>query len=136
MGTIFVAYGQPGHRKPVLEFAAERASASDDELLVYHVQESKDETAKQLREEIEQVIEETDPTVAYTVEVNTRAGISDQTNVSKQKRLTDRLLELENDFEYVVMGDVERGTVAELAHSSMTKAVLETHALPVLLVPV
>ena len=136
MGTIFVAYGQPGHRKTILEFAIERAVASDDDLLIYHVQESEDESAQQLREEIEQVVEQTDPSVTYTVEINYRGEASDQTNISTQKRLTDAILESDTDYEYVVMGDVERGAVEELTHASMTTAVLATHAVPVLLVPV
>ncbi len=33
MGTIFVAYGEPGHRNTVLEFAVEQAAASEHDLM-------------------------------------------------------------------------------------------------------
>ncbi|MFB6266266.1 MAG: universal stress protein [Halodesulfurarchaeum sp.] len=136
MGTIFVAYGEPGHRNRVLEFAVEQAAASEHELFVYHIQEHDDESAKHTREEIAGVIERTDPTVTADVRINTRSEPSDLTNVSKRALLTEAILESDRNFEYVVMGDVERDTLEGLAHASMTEAVLETHAIPVLLVPV
>lgn len=136
MGTIFVAYGEPGHRNEVLEFAVKQAAASDYDLFVYHIQEPDDESAQQIREEIERVIENTVPEVTYEIKINRRGEASDQTNVSIQKRLVDAILESDTDYEYVVMGNIERSAVEGFTHASMTQAVLETHTIPVLLVPV
>ncbi|MFB6135076.1 MAG: universal stress protein [Halanaeroarchaeum sp.] len=136
MGTIFVAYGEPGHRNAVLEFALERAAACQDDVLVYHVQETEGESADRIREDVDQVVETTAPEVPVDVHVQTREEVSDLTNVSKQKRLTDAILEADREFAYVVMGDVQRDSLDRLTHASTTEAVLDTHAIPVLLVPV
>lgn len=136
METIFVAYGEPGHRNTVLEFATEQAAASKYDLLVYHVYENEEESVQQVREEIETIIERIAPGLSFEIEINTRNGTSDLTNVSKQKRLTDAILESDRDYEYIVMGDIERDSLEEFTHASMTKAVLEMHAVPVMLVPV
>lgn len=136
MGTIFVAYGGPAHGNRVLEFAVEQAAASGYDLLVYHVEEDVAESVQAVREEIETVVEATAPEVTYTVEIDARDEVSDLTNVSKQKRLTDALLDADRDYEYVVMGDIQRTSLEGLAHASMTRAVLELHAFPVVLVPV
>lgn len=136
MGTIFVAYGEPEDRNAVLEFAAEQAAPCGHDLHVYHTQESADESPREIREEIDAAMERTAPAVTYEVEIETEEEYSDQTNVSEQKRLTDALLRDDRDYEYAVMGDVERGSIEEFTHGSMTKAVLKTHAIPVLLVPI
>lgn len=136
MGTIFVAYGEPGHRKIVLEFAIDQAAACGHDLLVYHVQESPAESAQQLREEIATVVQRIAPQLTFEVQIDSPGEFSDLTNVSTGKRLTDAILETDRDYEYVVMGDVERGSLEEFAHASATEAVLETHAVPVMLVPV
>lgn len=136
MGTIFVAYGgEPDERTTLLAFAAERAAASGDDLFVYHVQETADESAQALRSEIADVMERTAPEVDFEVDLNFQSEFTEDENVSNQKRLTDAVLSA-GPFEYVVMGDVERGTIEELVLPSMTEAVLETHEVPVLLVPV
>lgn len=136
MGTIFVAYGEPKHRTTVLEFAVEQAAASDHDLLVYHAQESADESARATREEIDEVVQRIAPDLAVEVRIDTRDEVSDQTNISVQKLLMDAVLASDRDYEYVVMGDIERGSIEGLSHASLTKALLETHAIPVLLVPV
>lgn len=136
MGTIFVAYGGPSHRNKVLEFAVEQAAESGYDLLVYHVEENVEESVQEIREEIETVAEKTAPEVSYTVEIDTRDEISDETNISKQKRLTDALLDSDREYEYIVMGDIQRTSLEGLGHASMTRAVLELHAFPVMLVPV
>jgi len=136
MGTIFVAYGEPEHRTTVLEFAVEQAAASDHDLFVYHAQESSDESTQATYEEIDQVVQRIAPDLAVEVQIDTRDEVSDQTNVSVQKLLIDAVLASERDYEYVVMGDVERSSIEGLSHASLTEAVLETHAVPVLLVPV
>ncbi|QLC35013.1 universal stress protein (plasmid) [Halarchaeum sp. CBA1220] len=136
MGTIFVAYGEPERRTAVLEFAARQASASGHDLYVYHVQEGEEEDAAALRTEAEEVLARVAPGVTADVAVEERESFSDDTNVSPQKRLTDAVLESGREYEYVVMGAVERTAVEGVTHASMTKAVLETRAVPVLLVPV
>ncbi|MFT4923152.1 MAG: nucleotide-binding universal stress UspA family protein [Haloarculaceae archaeon] len=70
------------------------------------------------------------------MEINAPDGASDRTNISKQKRLADVLLETDREFEYIVMGNVDRGSVERLVLPSMTEAVIGTHEIPVLLVPV
>lgn len=135
MGTIFVAYGgSPEQRTGVLEFAAERAAASGDGLFVYHVQEG-DESDPDLRAEVQEVVERVAPDVPLEVDLNVREG-SESANVSKQKRLVDAIVESGREFEYVVMGEVERGAIEGVVLPSMTGAVLDTHEIPVLLVPV
>ncbi|MFB6301158.1 MAG: universal stress protein [Halobacteriales archaeon] len=136
MGSIFVAYGGGDHRNAVLEFAVEQASASGYDLFVYHVQDSTTESVQSVREEIEAVVQRTDPHIVYEIEIDTRDEVSDRTNVSRQKRLVDAIHSGDREYEYVVMGDIERGSIEELTHSSMTEAVLETHTVPVLLVPI
>jgi nucleotide-binding universal stress UspA family protein len=135
MGTIFVAYGgEPEERTAVLEFAAERAAASSDGLFVYHVQEG-DESDRDLRTEVRDVVERVAPGIPLEVDLNVRED-SESANVSKQKRLTDAIVGGGREFEYVVMGEVEHGAIEGLVLPSMTEAVLDTHAVPVLLVPV
>ncbi len=137
MGTIFVAYGgSSAERATVLEFAAERAAASGDGLFVYHIQEGGDESSRDVRADIREGVEGVAPDVPLEVDLNVQANRSEDTNVSKQKRLTDAILEGGREFEYVVMGEVEHGRVEGFILPSMSKAVLDTHAVPVLLVPV
>ncbi|MFB6353863.1 MAG: universal stress protein [Halobacteriales archaeon] len=136
MGTIFVAYGEPGDREAVLRLAAEQAGAAGHDLLVYHVQEPESAPADVLRAEVDAVVADVAPDLEATVRVDPRDPVTDETNVSPAKRLVDAVLEEADDLEYVVMGDVERGSIDGLVHASMTEAVLDTHAVPVLLVPV
>lgn len=136
MGTIFVAYGGHEGREAVLAFAAERAAASGDDLYVYHAQESVDEAEEPFRREIEAVIERTAPGVDYEVAIERREAESDRTNVSNRKRLVDAILAGDREFECVVMGEIEHGPIESIALPSMTEAVLETRAVPVVLVPV
>lgn len=136
MGTVFVAYGEPDNRETVLAFALERAAAAGDDLLVHHVLETSDDSADQVRAEVAAVVDRVAPEVPYDVRIDDRGVYSDESNVSKQKRLTDAILEDGREYEYVVMGNVERGAIEGLTLASMTEAVLGTHAVPVLLVPV
>lgn len=136
MGTVFVAYGEPGGREAVLRFAAEQAGAAGHELLVYHVQEPESDPADALRAAVEATVAEVAPGLEVTVRVDSRNPVTDETNVSPAKRLVDAVLASVDDVEYVVMGDVERGSIDGLVHASLTEAVLDTHAVPVLLVPV
>jgi nucleotide-binding universal stress UspA family protein len=131
MGTIFVAYGEPDHRGRVLAFAADRAAASGDDLLVYHVQETADDDPERIRREVDEALAGRE--VDYRVQVNTHE-FTERSNVSKQKRLVDAALG--GDYEYAVMGNIERGRIEGWTLTSMSKAVLETHGVPVLLVPV
>lgn len=41
----------------------------------------------------------------------------------------------DRDYEYVVMGNIERGPIEEFFLSDMSEAILDTHTLPVMLVP-
>jgi len=133
MGTIFVAYGEPEHRKTVLTFAANRAAACDHRFFVYHIQDPTADAVADVREEAETVIEGTAPQVPFTVHINTPDGMS---SLPKSKRLLDAILETDPDYEYVVMGDIERGSLETLTHDSLTEAILQTHSIPVMLVPV
>ncbi|PSP99806.1 hypothetical protein BRC92_13455 [Halobacteriales archaeon QS_4_69_31] len=135
MPTIFVAYGGPEGREGVLAFAAERAAASGDDLYVYHAGESVDEEGDSLRQEIDGVVERTAPGTDYEVAIEPRQAESDATNVSTQKRLIDAIFD-DREFAYVVMGNVEHGAIESLTIPSMTEAVLDTHNIPVVLVPV
>lgn len=135
MGTIFVAYGDHDGREDVLAFAAERAAASGDDLLVYHVEDG-EESPGAVREEVAGVIERVAPDVSYETRIPVPANDSDLSNVSTQKRLLDAVLGTDREFEYVVMGNVERGTVERFVVPSMTEALLESRGVPVVLVPV
>ncbi|MDZ7701522.1 MAG: universal stress protein [Halobacteriales archaeon] len=136
MGTLFVAYGEPGERSAVLEFALERAAAAGDDLLVHHVLETDAEETDAIEDEIAATADRVAPDVAYEVRLDGRAVYSDESNVSTRKRLIDAILEDGVEYTYVVMGNVEHGAIEELSLSSMTKAVIDAHAIPVLLVPV
>ena len=136
MGTLFVAYGEPADRDAVLRVAAEQAAAAGHDLLVYHVQEADDDAPEAVEAAARATVDEVAPGVEVTVRVEARGEVSDATNVSPQKRLVDAIGEDPGAYEYVVMGDVDRGAVDELVHASMTEAVLRARALPVLLVPV
>lgn len=136
MATLFVAYGEPDERIGVLEFALERAAAAGDELLVHHVLESEAVEPEAVREEVAAVVERVAPDVPYEVRLDDRGVYSDESNVSTRKRLVDAILEDGREYAYVVMGNVEHGALEELALPSTAEAVLDTHAVPVLLVPV
>ena len=136
MPCVFVAYGATERRIPVLEFAAERAMAAGEELLVHHVQESPEDSAGAIRDEVAGVIDRVAPDIQYEVRIDDHGVYSEDTNVSKQKRLIDAIMEDDREYAYVVMGNIERGTIEELTLSSMTEAVLGIHDIPVMLVPV
>lgn len=136
MACIFVAYGITDSRISVLEFALERAAAAGDDLLVHHLKESREEPADAIRTEVDEVVQRVAPGVQYEVRIDDHGVYSEDTNVSNQKRLIDAILEDDREYAYVVMGNIERGTIEELTLSSMTEAVLETHDIPVMLVPV
>jgi nucleotide-binding universal stress UspA family protein len=137
MGTIFVAYGGlPEERTAVLEFAAERAAASGGGLFVYHAREVADEPARDLEAEVRTTVDRVDPDIPLELDLNVETDDAEAADVSKQTRLTDAILESGREFEYVVMGEVEQGRIEELVLPSMTEAVLNTHRVPVLLVPV
>lgn len=135
MGTVFVAYGEPEHRDTVLRFAAKQAANCDHDLFIYHIQESTADSIERIHEEAETVLEETAPQVPFSVHINTPDDTSGLSTPSKSKRLIDAILETDPDYEYVVMGDIERGSLEDLTHDSLTRAILKTHSIPVLLVP-
>ncbi|QLH80368.1 universal stress protein [Halosimplex pelagicum] len=132
MGTIFVAYGGEG-RESVLEFAAERARETGDDLHVYHLRELVGESID-VRSEVEAVLDRTAPGVDASVAVE--SADDDEAGPSTKRRLAEVAADADRDWTYVVMGDVEHGAVEEFVLPSMTEAVLETRAVPVLLVPV
>lgn len=70
------------------------------------------------------------------MQINTPDNRSGLTNTSKRTRLLDAIFESGTDYEYVVVGDVERDAIEGLTHASLTKSVLKEHAIPVVLVPV
>ncbi|WP_436928506.1 universal stress protein [Halosimplex halobium] len=132
MGTIFVAYGGEG-RESVLTFAAERAREAGDDLYVYHLRELVDESID-VRGEVESTLDRTAPGV--DAEVAVESADDEEAGPSTKGRLAEVAADPERDWTYVVMGDVERGAVERFVLPSMTEAVLETRAVPVLLVPV
>lgn len=139
MGTIFVAYGKDPHRNTVLEFAIERAAAANDDLFVYHINEPEDKSPDQIQTEVEQTIQQTESDVEFEVTVDNLGTVQEKferSNVSKQKQLVDMIESLDRDYEYVVMGNIERGPIEGFFLSSMSEAVLDTHAIPVMLVPI
>ncbi len=135
MGTIFVAYGNRDRRADVLKFAVEQASAGGFELVVFHVQETPSESAMGVRAEIESVIEEIDPYLVYDIEIE-RPNNRSEPAMAKEERLLKAIFDTDRDFEYVVMGTIERGPIEKFTHSSMTKAVLNKRSIPVTLVPI
>lgn len=139
MGTVFAAYGSEPHREAVLEFAAERAVAAGDDLFVYHIRESEDQPADRTRTEIEGILQRTAPDLDFetTIEdMDTQQGEYERSTVSKQKQLIDVITTTDREYEYVVMGNVDHGPIEEFLLSSTSEAVLDTHAIPVMLVPV
>jgi nucleotide-binding universal stress UspA family protein len=129
MGGIFVAYGGRDHRTDVLEFAVEQAMSGGRDLVVYHVREDKSESVPEVREEIEFVVRKKDPSLVYDIEIDR------QKDRSKRELLLEAVFETDRDFDYVVMGEIKRGPLEEITHSSLTKAVLNEHSIPVTLVP-
>lgn len=136
MGVMFVAYGERERRTEVLAFAVEQASSCDHELVVYHIQEARSESVPEIREEIESVVQQTDPFLVYDIEIDRVDDRSPVTGASKQELLRQAIFDADRTYTCVVMGAVERGPIADITHSSMTKAVLKEHAVPVVLVPV
>jgi hypothetical protein len=135
MSAIFVAYGERDRRTDVLEFAVDQAMSCGRELVVYHVQEARSESVDEVRSEIESVVQAKDPFLVYDIEIDRLESSSKEAGVSKQELLRDAIFESDREFEYVVMGDVERGPLEDIAHSSMTNPVLDERSIPVLLVP-
>jgi nucleotide-binding universal stress UspA family protein len=136
MGSIFVAYGERERRTAVLEFAVDQAATCGHELVVYHIQEAASESVAAVREEIESVVQEVEPFLVYDIEIRRWDERSRPRDGSKQTQLLEAIFESDREFDYVIMGEVERGPIEELIHSSMTEAVLKKHEIPVLLVPI
>lgn len=129
MGNILVAYGGD-RRKGVLEVAVERAAAGGHELYVLHVQGEPGDSSTGIRDEIEAIVQQTDPYIVYDIDIDR----ADEGGGSTQDRLIGAIDA--RAYEYVVMGAVNRGSIEDFTHSSMTEAVLEERVIPVLLVPV
>lgn len=136
MGTIFVAYGGGEHRNRVLETAVEQAAAGNHDVLVYHVMTEQTPDERRVRDEIRNVVQQRDPYVAYDIEIDGGAVDGTGTDDPKETKLLEAIDRSALDFEYVVMGDVNRGPVEQFTHSSMTRAVLNEATCPVMLVPV
>lgn len=136
MAAIFVAYGERDRRTDILEFAVEQAMSCGHDLVVYHIQEAKSESVRKIREEIETVVQQVEPYIIYDTEIVRLDGKFGKTGKSKQEHLLRAIFGTDREFVYVVMGEIERGPIAEITHSSMTKAVLSEHSIPVLLVPI
>lgn len=135
MGTIFVAYGGGEHRNRVLETAVEQASSDDHDVLVYHVMTEQTPAERRVRDEIRSVVQQQVSYVAYDIEIDGGAVDGTGTDVSKETKLVEAIDRPDQAFEYVVMGDVNRGPVEQFTHSSMTRAVLNEATCPVMLVP-
>lgn len=135
MGAIFVAYGERDRRTDVLEFAVDRAASCGCDLVVYHIQEARSESASEVREEIESVVQGADSFLVYDIEIDRVENRSSETVRSKQELLHRAIFETDRDYEYAVMGQIERGPIEDITHPSMTKAVLDKRSIPVMLVP-
>jgi nucleotide-binding universal stress UspA family protein len=110
---------RPGRKYSFIVFTRITATAGED-----------------LRAEVAEVLERVAPDVTSEVRIDDRGVYSEDTNVSKQKRLIVTILEDKRDFMDVAMGNIERGPLGELTLASVIEAVLETHEIPVLLVPI
>lgn len=133
MGTIFVAYGG-SRRKLILEAAVDRAATDSHDLLICQIQEEPSDPVDRVRDEVETVVGQIDPHTALEIEVaETSDGEGDR---SVQARLLEAINQRDRSFEYVVMGDIDRGSIEKFTHSSLTEAVLNDGTYPVLLVPV
>lgn len=120
----------------MLEFVAEQASASGFDLLVYHIQETPSESAMEVREAIESIVQGVDPYLVYDIVIERWDDRSGESDSSKQERLLEAIFGSDRDVEYVVMGEIERGPIEEFTHSSVPKAVLNERTIPVTLVPI
>lgn len=136
MGTIFVAYGGGSHRHVVLETAVELASAGDHDLLVYHLKEADTDPEMRIRDEIRTAVEQVGAYVAYEIEIDGSEDSPDAGEPSREARLLEAIDRPDREFEFAVMGDVDRGPVEQFTHSSLTRAVLNDGTCPVMLVPV
>jgi len=136
VGCAFVAYGASQDRISFLEFALGRAEAAGEEILVHRFHEDPATAGEDLRAEVAEVLERVAPDVTSEVRIDDRGVYSEDTNVSKQKRLIVTILEDKRDFMDVAMGNIERGPLGELTLASVTEAVLETHEILVLLIPI
>ncbi len=136
MGTIFVAYGERDGRTEILEFALDQATRCDHEVFVYHIQEAESESVDEVRTEIETTVQERDAFLVYDIEIERVDGRAGSSARSKQELLLEAIFESDRDFDYVVMGEIRRGPLEGITHSSMTEAVLKTHDIPVTLVPI
>lgn len=135
MGTIFVAYGERDRRTDVLKFAVDQAMSCGHEVVVYHIQEIESESTAEVREEIESIVQKKDPFLVYDIEIDRLEASSREAGNSKQELLLSAIFETDRDFAYVVMGEVKRGRIEGITHSSMTQPVLDEHSIPVMLVP-
>ncbi|MDG5778796.1 universal stress protein [Haloarculaceae archaeon H-GB2-1] len=130
--TVLVAYDGGVPSRNALAFAAERAGRTGDELHVYHILEDEKDAAA-IRADVESLLAETAPDVDAEIVFEERDQPSDSTNVSLAKRLLDRIDRY--NYAMVVLGNEEHSALEELTLPSLTKAVLETRSIPVLLVP-
>lgn len=135
MVAIFVAYGERDGRTKVLEFAVDQAISGGHTLVVYHVQEAKSESVPEIRAEVEAVVQQKAPSLIYDIEIDRPEDHSKRAGSSRQELLLSAIFETDRDFAYVVMGEIQRGPIEDITHSSMTTAVLNEHSIPVLLVP-
>lgn len=136
MGTIFVAYGGGSHRHAVLETAVELASSGDHDVLVYHLKEEDTDPETTVRDEIRNAVEQVAPYVAYEIEIDGTEDAPDAGEPSRETRLLEAIDRPDREFEFVVLGDVDRGPVEQFTHPSLTRAVLNDATCPVTLVPV
>lgn len=136
MGTIFVAYGDREGRFDVLEFAVDQSASSDHDLLIYHILESQETSAKTVRTEIEQAMEQMNPYIVYDIRIDKLTDRSTGSGETKSERIIDAISQPRRYIEYVVMGEIERGPIEGITHSSLTRAVLKECDVPVMLVPI
>ena len=136
MGIIFVAYGDREGRFDVLEFAVDQSASSDHDLLIYHILESPETSAKTVRTEIEQAMERMNPYIVYDIRIDELADRSTGSGETKSERIVDAISQPTQSFEYVVMGEIQRGPIESLTHSSLTRAVLKEGHVLVMPVPI
>jgi nucleotide-binding universal stress UspA family protein len=125
---LLVAYDDTDAARRALEFAIERAARTGESVDVVHV--GSDVSEPEIRRTLEDLA--VDRGVVATVEVVPTGG-SDAENVSVPARLA-ALIE-DRDYELLVMGNERHGLFYDLLEGSVSEALIERQAIPLLLVP-
>lgn len=126
--NVLVAVDGDSTSYDALEFALDRALQTDDTLHIVTVGLLKDET--------EHIIDEIHDTVDGTP-VDCKIEAIYEEDPKTDLSVKDELLSLirENDYEFVVLGNKDESLFYRLFIGSVSKSIIDTHEVPVLLVP-